>query len=82
MSNETVYLKIAQTTEVYKPDVYVKDIAEVHCRNRSIEAKIKTIKVTSFQTPKKGNKITYVGSIMDLLTQVEAEEKNIQIISI
>ena len=81
MSNETVYLKIAQTTEVYKPDVYVKDIAEVHCRNRSIEAKIKTIKVTSFPIPKKGNKITYVGSIMDLLTQVEAEEKNIQIIS-
>lgn len=81
MSNETVYLKIAQTTEVYKPDVYLKDIAEVHCQNRSIEAKIKTIKVISFQTPVKGNKITYVGSIMDLLNQVESAEKNIQISS-
>ena len=46
MSSETVYLKIAQTTEVYKPDVYIKDIAEVYCQNRSIEEKIKAIKVS------------------------------------
>ncbi len=79
MSSGTVYLKIAQTTEVYKSDVYIKDIAEVHCQDRSIEEKIKNIKVISFQTPEKGSKITYVGSIMDLLNQVEGTEKNIQI---
>lgn len=81
MSNETVYLKIAQTTEVYKPDVYIKDIAEVHCQNRSIEAKIKAIKVTSFRTTEKRKTLTYVGSIMDLLNQVEAAEKNVQVSS-
>lgn len=81
MNRETVYLKIAQTTEVYKPDVYIKDIAEVHCQNRSIEAKIKALKVVSLKTPEKGKVVTYVGSIMDLLNQVEAAEKNVQISS-
>ncbi|MBE5971473.1 MAG: stage V sporulation protein AA [Lachnoclostridium sp.] len=81
MSSETVYLKIAQTTEVYKPDVYIKDIAEVYCQNRSIEEKIKAIKVTTFQNVEKCKAVTYVGSILDLVNQVEAAEKNVQISS-
>ncbi len=82
MSNATVYLKIAQTTEVYEPDVYIKDIAKVYCQNRSLEAKVKTLKVTSFPATGKRKAATYVGSIMDLLNQVEAAEKNIQINSL
>lgn len=81
MSSETVYLKIAQSTEVYKPDVYIKDIATVHCQNRSTEAKIKSIKVTSFRAADHKKAAVYVGSIMDIITQVESVEKQIQVSS-
>lgn len=96
MSSETVYLKISQITEVYEPDVYIKDIAEVHCQNQAVEAKVKAIKVTSFKGGKKQSDqskvpgksgssrrvFSYVGSVMDLLKQVESTDKNIQINSL
>lgn len=78
MSSATVYLKISQVTEVYEPDVYVKDIAKVHCSDQTVEAKVKAVKVTSFQ--KTGS--TYIGSVMELFKKLEAAEKNVQIDSI
>ncbi len=82
MNSETVYLKIAQITEVYEPDVYLKDIAEIHCQNPTVEAKMKTIKVTTFRDPGKRGVASYIGSIMELLSKVEAVEKNIQLSNI
>ena len=79
MANEIVYLKITQTTEVHKADVYVKDIAEVYCQDRSIEAKVKTVKVTSFHARGKKANSQYVGSVMELLGRLEAAGKNIEI---
>lgn len=81
MSSETVYLKVSQITEVYEPDVYIKDIAEVHCQNKAIETKVKALKVTAFKEPKnkKRHVATYIGSVMDLLHQVEAQDNNIDI---
>lgn len=81
MNTNTIYLKIAQTTEVYRPDVYIKDIAEVHCHDRAAEIRIKSIKVTTLKVTGNQKAATYVGSIMDLLNQIEASEKNVQIIS-
>ena len=51
--SDTVYLKISQITEIYEPSVHVKDIAEVHCQNKAVEAKVKAVRVTSFQEPEK-----------------------------
>lgn len=91
MSSETVYLKIAQITEVYEPDVFLSDIAEVHCQNPAVEAKVKALKITSFKNQMKhsgrndGNSrrvFGYVGSIVDILKQVEDTDKNIQINSL
>ena len=79
MANEIVYLKIAQTTEVHKADVYVKDIAEVYCRDRSIEAKVKTVKVISFHVRGRNTHRQYVGSVTKLLDRLEAAGKNIEI---
>ncbi|MBQ7797299.1 MAG: stage V sporulation protein AA [Lachnospiraceae bacterium] len=86
MSSETVYIKLSQITEVYEPDVYLKDIAEVHCQNKAVEARVKSLKVTKFKEPgaksMRKHVAVYVGSVMDLLTQVENLEKNVQINSL
>lgn len=81
MSQETVYIKIAQITEVYKPDVFLKDIAEVHCSDRIAEAKVKAIKVASFSNmsnkrhPEGENsnkkETVQIGSVVDLLKKIE-----------
>lgn len=82
MNSDTVYLKVSQITEVYEPDVYLKDIAEVHCKNPSVEARLKTMKVTSFRDSSSKRVQTYVGSVVELLKKAEAAEKNIQINSL
>lgn len=78
MSQETVYIKAAQITEVYKPDVFLKDIAEIHCSDQTSEAKVKAIKVASFakmqkERLKKKNQKEFVqiGSVLTLLKKIE-----------
>ncbi len=81
MSSETVYLKVSQMTEVYEPDVFIRDIAEVHCRDRLLEETIRSIKVTTFENTGKKRAVTYVGSVMDLINQIEATDRDIEISS-
>lgn len=75
--SDTVYLKISQITEIYEPSVHVKDIAEVHCKNKAVEAKVKAVRVTSFQEPEK--KGSFVGSVVDLMGILEETGTNVQI---
>lgn len=82
MNSDTVYLKVSQITEVSEPDVLLKDIAEVHCQNRSVEAKLRAMKVTTFKKQAGKRVQTYVGSVVELLAKAEAEDKNIQINSL
>lgn len=77
MSNDTVYIKISQIKEIYEQDVFLKDIADVHCKNKAVEAKVKAVKVTSFADGKK--KASYIGSIMDLMEKLEGTGANVQV---
>ena len=78
--SDTVYIKISQSTEVHEPEVRVKDIAQVHCRNKAAEARIKALKVTSFK--ERDREASYVGSVMDLLEELEGTGSSIQINSV
>lgn len=75
--SDTVYLKISQITEVYEPNVHVKDIAEVHCKNKAVEAKVKAIRVTSFLEPQKQG--SFVGSVVELMGKLEETGTSVQI---
>lgn len=77
MSNDTVYIKIAQITETGAQDVFLKDIAEVHCKNKSVEAKVKAVKVTSFSD--ESRKASYIGSVMELMERLEAAGTSVQV---
>jgi len=77
LSQDTVYIKISQISEVYERDVYVKDIAEVHCKNPAVAAKVKALKVTSFGDGAK--KASYIGSVMELMEKLEASGQNVQV---
>lgn len=78
MSSVTVYLSIPQISEVHEKEVYLKDIAQVHCQDKVVEAKCRAVKVVSFANAgKKG--AAHVGSIMDLVKKLEAADTNVQI---
>lgn len=78
MSSVTVYLSIPQISEVHEKEVYLKDIAQVHCQNKAVEAKCRAVKVTSFASAgKKG--AAYVGSVMDLVKKLEETDTNVQV---
>ena len=82
MNQETIYLKLSQITELYEPDVQLKDIAEVHCQNKHIEARVKTMKVARFQKPFKKDVSIYVGSIVDLVKMIEGYIPGVQIVNL
>lgn len=69
MSQETVYIKVSQITEVYQTDVFLKDIAEVHCSDPVSEAKVKAIKAASFSKNQKER--VKIGSVVELLKKIE-----------
>lgn len=81
MRDRTVYIKLSQMTEVYEPDVYLKDIADIHCIDKTLEAKIKTVKVAAFPKILKGNRRveSYVGDLMEILTKMEQMAPGIQV---
>jgi len=68
MSNITVYLKAERNTEMQTPEVFIKDVAKIRCRDSHIEARIKAIKVHNF-TEEKEKKC--VISILKIISMIE-----------
>ena len=54
MKQQVVYLKCDRNAEVQARDVFLKDVAEVRCRDKVLSAKLNAIKVCHF--PKEGEK--------------------------
>ena len=49
MAQTEIYIKLEQNTEVTKPDVYLKDMADVVCSDKNAAAKVKAMKVHKFK---------------------------------
>lgn len=71
MTQQTVYLKLAQITEVHESNVRIKDIAEVFCRDKKAEAHVKALSVTKFSGKNKNADGIYIGSVVELVKAVE-----------
>lgn len=50
---DILYLKINRNIVVHDPVIFLKDIARVTCTNKSIENRVKSLKVYHFQEPTK-----------------------------
>lgn len=81
MSEKTVYLKIAQSTEVNAKKVCLKDIADVSCADKSVEARLKTLCVVTF-SGRGRKKQTYAGSVMELIERIEAAAGSVSVNSL
>jgi len=54
MDKQVLYLKIEQNIEVYRPDVYLGDIAELVCSDKRIENTLMNLKILTLKEDKKG----------------------------
>ena len=68
MAQTEIYIKLEQNTEVTKPDVYLKDMADVVCSDKNVVAKVKAIKVHKFK--ENGQQKTAI-SITKIITLIQ-----------
>ena len=63
MNNETLYLKIDKNIQIKESTVHLKDIAEFSCSSKSVENKIKTLRLDTENIKGPGR---YVFSVLDV----------------
>ena len=67
----TVYIKPDKNTEVNQKEVYLSQIADVWCRDKSLEAKCKAIKVMSITSHREERWVIPGIKLVELIQQVD-----------
>lgn len=79
MAQTEIYIKMEQNTEVTKPDVFLKDIAEVVCIDNTVAARVKAVKVHKFKEDGAQKAVISLTKIITLIGETcpEASVQNI-----
>lgn len=75
-STATVYLNIAQITEVRTKDVFLKDVATVYCSDTNIQNKCNALKL---RTIRENKPHCYVENVLDVIRNLEQIDPSIQV---
>ncbi len=75
-AKSVVYLKCDRNVEVQTPDVFLKEVGDVHCQDKEIQARCRAIKIHHF---KRGEPRRCVFSTMRFVEQMEQECPGIQV---
>ena len=75
-SQKTVYLKLAQNTEVHKKDVQLGDLGEVWCDDKAVMAKCKAMRVMTIRSDKD---YRYVRSIMEIVQDIQQMDASLEV---
>ncbi|MDO5538532.1 MAG: stage V sporulation protein AA [Eubacteriales bacterium] len=76
MTQDTIYLKIEQNVGVHTNKVYLRDIAQITCSNKSIENKAKVLQLPDAVGNKAGR---YVKSVMEVIECIQKEFPDLDI---
>ncbi|MDO4463489.1 MAG: stage V sporulation protein AA [Bacillota bacterium] len=67
MANTVLYLKAEQNAEVMEAQVCVKDIASVYCREKSVCAKAKSLRVHQFHEEEQKRQVVSILKVIELI---------------
>lgn len=70
MNNETLYLKIDKNIQIKESTVHLNDIAEFSCSSKSVENKVKTLRLSTEKIKGPGR---YVFSVLDVIKVIRSE---------
>lgn len=68
--SEVLYLQIERNVEVSKRDVTIGDVAEIYCSNKTIPAKVKTIKLLQIPDVKKKRVCVSSMAVIEKITEM------------
>lgn len=69
MQKETLYVKLERNVEIQTPDVQLKDLGKLYCRDPNLLNRIKTRKVWKFGPGDGGRKVICVMKLIEMLQQ-------------
>lgn len=76
MTNDTLYLNIDQNVEVHDTTVYLKDIAQLDCSNKSMENRIRALKFPDAVKERPGR---YVHSVMEIIALIHQDFPSLEV---
>lgn len=79
MQKETLYLKLERNVEIQKPDVQLKDLGKLYCRDEKLLNRVKAAKIFRFKPQDGGRKVICV---MKLIEMLQKEYDNLEVESI
>ncbi len=68
-SQNTVYLNLREITELHKPDIQVKDVAEVYCSDAHVQNRCASLKIKTIREQKRKR---YVENALNVIRIMEA----------
>lgn len=74
--SETVYVKFERNSMVYERKVIIGDIASVYSTNKTVQARVRAIKLLTIPDVKKG---TYVFSVMAVIERIAKECPDVEV---
>lgn len=75
-TTNTVYLNIAQITEVRTKDVFLKDVAKIYCNDTNIQNKCNAVKLRTIRLDEPRR---YVENVLDVIKKLEEIDSSIQV---
>lgn len=76
MPDETLYLKLDKNMQVKTEKVMLGDIAQIICSTKSVENKVKTLRLPTEQIKGSGR---YVFSVLDVIKVIHAEYPHLEV---
>lgn len=75
-TQKTIYLNLREMTEILDKNVYLKDVADVYCSDKAVEAKARALKIKTIRNKREHR---YVESALAVIEKLEKLDISIQV---
>ena len=79
LAASVVYLNLREITEVHEKDVFLRNVADVYCKNPHIQNRCKSMKIRTLHSSKPRR---YVCQALDVISLLESADSTIQVTNI
>ena len=75
-AQNTVYLNLWEITELHKPDIQVKDVAEIYCSDTHVQNRCASLKIKTIREQKRKR---YVENALNVIRILEAADPSVTV---
>jgi len=71
--NETLYINVGQNIEVHKKEIFLGDIADLWCQDKTVLAKCKAIKLLTINSDKNTRSVISIMKVIELIQKMDSK---------